>query len=273
MSALSIRFQTMTSASKSAASSSGGSGGLCRFEIESGSCRDYESLSEHHYRARRPATVTRVLRAVQTRDTAAARFSGSAATKRTIGVLVESLPALQCVLRDKALARRHGAIADIRQRARLLNAEVRCISRVVVHPQFRGVGVAVALVRAALESATTTYTEALAAMGHVNPFFERAGMTAYQRPRHELDERLATALARVGVSAVDLAMLDVVLARIDALPADSKQWLMRELRDWYRRTVGRSDYRTADLRQVLGAARGRLTCEPVYYLAMQEQAI
>jgi GNAT superfamily N-acetyltransferase len=273
MSALRTRFQNITSASKSAASSSGGSVGLCRFEIELGSCKDYESLSEHHYRARRPATVTRVLRAVQTRDTAAARFSGSAATKRTIGVLVESLPALQCVLRDKALARRHGAIADIRQRARLLNSEVRCISRVVVHPQFRGVGVAVALVRAALESATTTYTEALAAMGHVNPFFERAGMTAYQRPRHELDERLATALARVGVSVVDLALLDGTLARIDALPADTRLWLQRELMDWYRRTVGRSDYRTADLRQVLGAARGRLTCEPVYYLAMQEQAI
>lgn len=246
---------------------------LCQFEVECGSSKDYEALSEHHYRAHRPATVTRVFRAVHRHVSAATRFSGQGEATRTVGVLVESLPALQCVLRDVALAKRHGGIGDIRQRARLLNEEVRCISRVVVHPQFRGVGVAVALVRAALSTATTTYTEALAAMGHVNPFFERAGMRAYRRPRHELDERLATALATVGVSPVDLAQLDVTLARIGALPAERRVWLQREAMDWYRRTVGRSDWRTADLRRVLGAARQRLTCEPVYYLAMRSRQV
>lgn len=61
----------------------------------------------------------------------------------------------------------------------LLNAEVRCISRVIVHPSFRGLGIGVGLVRHALDTATTPYTEAIAAMGWVHPLFEKAGMEAF----------------------------------------------------------------------------------------------
>ena len=241
-------------------------------QLEPGSLRDYAELAEHHYRAQRPATVTRVLRAVFPYRSAAARFRGQAAGSLVVGVLIESLPALQCVLRDQALGGRHGKIRDIRQRAALLNAELRCVSRVIVHPQFRGLGVAVALVRHALHTSTTLYTEALAAMGHVHPFFERAGMTAYQRPRHALDERLTDALRRAGFELIDLALLESVLRRIEQLPERQRVWLTQEIFDWYRRTVGRGDWRSADVRRMLSAARTRLTCAPVYYLSMRRPA-
>lgn len=248
-------------------------GGLeVRIHIEPGSLRDYAQLSEHHYRAQRPATVTRVLRAVFPHQSAAARFRGEAAGEQVIGVLLESLPSLQCVLRDQALRGRHGKLRDIRQRAALLNAEVRCISRVVVHPQFRGLGIAVSLVRHALATSTTLYTEALAAMGHVHPFFERAGMTAYHRPRHALDERLTDALKRANIELIDLALLESVLTRISNMPERDRLWLTQEIFDWYRRTVGRGDWRTADMRCMLEAARMRLTCAPVYYLSMRSPA-
>ena len=48
---------------------------------------------------------------------------------------------------------------------RFVNANVRTISRVVVHPQFRSVGLAVALVRCLIGQCETRYVEALAVMG------------------------------------------------------------------------------------------------------------
>ncbi|MEO6436540.1 MAG: GNAT family N-acetyltransferase, partial [Tepidisphaeraceae bacterium] len=53
---------------------------------------------------------------------------------------------------------------------------VRAISRVIVHPQFRGLGVASGLVRRVLLDCPTRYVEATAAMGEVHPFFEKGGM-------------------------------------------------------------------------------------------------
>src|SRR5437762_3018481 len=60
--------------------------------------------------------------------------------------------------------------------------EVGTIARVVVVPRFRGIGLGVALVRQALARAETRYVEALAVMGRVQPFFEKAGMRRYERP-------------------------------------------------------------------------------------------
>jgi GNAT superfamily N-acetyltransferase len=47
---------------------------------------------------------------------------------------------------------------------------------VIVHPQFRGLGIASQLVRRICDECPTRYVEAIAAMGEVHPFFERAGM-------------------------------------------------------------------------------------------------
>jgi predicted N-acetyltransferase YhbS len=62
-----------------------------------------------------------------------------------------------------------------------VNRHVRTISRVVVHPQFRGVGLASGLVRAICRAAPTRYVEAFAVMGRVHPFFEKGGMVRGER--------------------------------------------------------------------------------------------
>ena len=195
--------------------------------------------------------------------------AAAAGPGRPIAVLVESLPALSCALRDWALHERYGSWLSPAERARLLNDEVRCLSRVVVHPQWRGLGLAVALVREALRTATTPCTEALAAMGRVSPFFEKAGMTRYARPPHRHDARLAAALERVGWSATDLATADAVIERLAALPPAERSWLEGELRRWYRQAGGRSFDASGDVRDYVLAARDRLLLEPVYYLWMR----
>jgi GNAT superfamily N-acetyltransferase len=49
------------------------------------------------------------------------------------------------------------------------------LARVVIHPTYRGVGLAAALVKRACELCPVPWIESLAAMGRANPFFEKAG--------------------------------------------------------------------------------------------------
>jgi len=51
------------------------------------------------------------------------------------------------------------------------------LSRVVLHPTYRGAGIAAAFVRRACETCPIPWIETLTAMGRANPFFERAGFT------------------------------------------------------------------------------------------------
>lgn len=250
--------------------------------IVRGTKRDYHALSEHHYRAGEPATATRVLVIRSPDASLAERWSAVAAegpgTHRVaddrsreaerppIAVLVESLPALSCRMRDWALRGRYGGWLTPAERAKLLNDEVRCISRVVVHPQWRGQGLAVRLVRHALATASTPYTEALAAMGRVSPFFKKAGMIPYPRPTHRHDARLRAALERVGLRPADLSRRHATLEHIERLPASNRRFLETELHTWYRRAGGRAFDASTDPRDHLTAARDRLLLEPVYYL-------
>jgi len=168
-------------------------------------------------------------------------------------------------MRDVATHGRYGSWLDPGQRAVLLNREVRCISRVVVAPQWRGLGLAVRLVRAALDQPTTPITEAIAAMGRVSPFFEKAGMTAYPRPPHCFDDRLTTAMQSIGIQPIDLAVLPRVWHQIQSLPRTQYHWLVRELKRWARKNGARSGgvHDTPD--DHLQLAQNRLLVEPVYY--------
>ncbi len=235
-------------------------------QLRTGTAQDFAALAGHHYRAARPATMMRVFALHDPAPAVADRFYGRADPNgRAVAVLVESLPALSCLLRDAALGGRYNAL-PARQRARLLNAEVRCISRVIVDPRYRGLGLAVRLVRHALATATTPYTEALAAMGTASPFFEKAGMSAYERPPHPHDERLAAALAACGLSTHALLRADTWEGVLGAVEPGRHAWLTRELARWYRSAVGRSAGASRDPADHLRAARHKLGARPVYYL-------
>lgn len=250
-----------------------------------GSLADYAALGEFHYLAHKPGTATRVLVLDDPHPPIASRFVGSGATPQSeawgvrssmitrpshtarpsravwhpkseshpVAVLVESYPSLSCVLRNHATGGRYTGWSDRRAAGRLLNAEVRCISRVVVHPQWRGLGLAVRLVRHALATATTPYTEALASMGRVHPFFERAGMTAYRRHPHARDQRLLDAMRCAGIEPWELASERLIRKRLV-----ESELLRRELRRWAGAKL------TVD--EQIAKARSHLLCEPVYYI-------
>jgi ABC-type lipoprotein export system ATPase subunit/GNAT superfamily N-acetyltransferase len=181
--------------------------------IEPGTRTDLDALARYHYRSGRPATIDRVLRAVRTHPDTGESLAG---------VLGVSRPTLNAVWREQAWPGRY-TNRDRAATARRLNAEVRCISRVIVAPASRGLGVASALVRAYLAGPITPGTEAVAAMGACTPFFRTAGMTEYHLPRPAHDARLADALDHAG-----LAPTDLITTPPDRLPA----FIARELQRW-----------------------------------------
>jgi len=247
-----------------------------RFVIERGAMDDYQALAVHHYKGGRPVTVKTVY-AMYDREASdvCARFRamsgiGGGAESECgclVGVLVLSLPRLSCQLRDVATGGRYVKL-EPSYRGKMLNREVRVISRVVIDPRYRGSGLAVRLVKHALENAETVYTEALAAMGRVNPFFERAGMVKYERPVLPEHARLLDVMGELGIEPSVLAsslVLDKVLAEVGD---EGRRWFEHELRRWagvaFRLSrMGRS-FMTIDECVVL--ARDHLLSHCVYYL-------
>lgn len=227
------------------------------FEIQAGRLADYCALSQYHYLRNKPVTATRVFKLISHQPSIAGRFVEQPHDSRIIGILIESLPALSCALRNRALGDRYARWSDRATSARLLNQEVRCISRVVVHPQYRGLGLAVRLVREALRSPQTPYTEALAAMGRVHPFFRQAGMREYRRWPLQKDQRLIDAMAYLGLEAWRLADEQAMSRLIDS-DTQASRFFKRELSRWAGRDLL--------VQQQLAAARDQLLCEPVYYL-------
>ncbi len=185
--------------------------------ISRGTRDDLACLAHLHYRAGCPATIERVLRA---------HIEGDLA-----GVLAVSRPTLNGPWRAEAWPGVFDA-GSHKQRARAVNTLLRTISRVIVAPSCRGLGVASSLVRAYLAEPITPATEALATMGAYTPFFERAGMVRFERAPTRRDLRLVRAMHSAGVRSPHRLLESRCARRLD--PA---------LRSWAR--AGRATRRIA----------------------------
>jgi predicted GNAT family acetyltransferase len=222
--------------------------------IERGSARDLDALLGFHYRSGRPATIAGVWRA---RGHGSREPAGEPAGE-LVGVLVASYPTLNGSWRELAWPGRYRS-GDKRRDARRLNREVRCLSRVIVEPRWRGLGVARRLVEHYLADPLTPATEAVASMGAFCPFFERSGMTAYRLGWSEHDARLGDALARRGVEAWRL-MEPRMAAR-----AWRDAFLARELARWARRSRATRGRAGLSRRAIAQRAAGALVARPVAY--------
>lgn len=180
---------------------------LASVAIREGDLRDYDALSRFHYVPRRPAAAVRVLRAEI--DPGRVSSGTVAPFDRTdgrgpalpilLGVLVVSMPVLNSRLRPLAWPGRYRT-GDRRADARRINRELRTLSRVIVDPRVRGIGLATRLTRHYLDAPLTPATEGIAAMGVCSPFLQAAGMTPYVLPLTRSEARFIDALEFLGLS-------------------------------------------------------------------------
>jgi GNAT superfamily N-acetyltransferase len=219
--------------------------------IERGCITDFDALSHLHYRGGRPATWSRVCRAV-------------GAGGELAGVLVASRPTLNAAWRDTAWPGRYRT-GRRRADAMRVHRELRCISRVVVEPRYRGLGVARRLVEACLARSETPAVESVAAMGAVSPFFERAGMTRVPVERSAADWRLLDAFDAFGVVPGDRPWMladERVRRRVLGDPRSTS-----ELRRWARASGARVSERVrrGDDAGLVSLAATRLMASPVAF--------
>ncbi|MDP6380090.1 MAG: ATP-binding cassette domain-containing protein, partial [Phycisphaerae bacterium] len=248
--------------------------------IEPGDYDDWLALAPFHYRSHHPGAVDKIFRMVWSPTPAELTASGSkpagemsqvtSCQNVLVGVIVYGFPQLSLSARNLATGGRYRTAGSVMRLSvgRLLNREVRVISRVVINPNWRGLGLAVRLVRETLPLAGTPYVEALAVMGRVNPFFERAGMKRYDVPRPEASARLLALFECFGISPSVAGVPHRLQGAIAALVKAEREKALYEIRRWATSYLGAKNHREnliTDERAMELAAK-RLPAAPLYYL-------
>jgi len=248
-------------------------------EIVPGDKKDYDRLAHYHYRDSHLGPYAAIF---AIRPGGALRFSpvrnipletvlltgnrisnGVSIGTKTIGVIVYTMPAPGLELRNIALGNMFGGL-DRTTQLSLVNKTIRCISRVIIEPRFRGLGLAVRLVSETMPLMNVPVIEAMAVMGEVNPFFEKTGLTAYTAPLPVRCAALAEAFSMVGIAEQMLIDPQQVQNHTETLEKPQRQFIEGQIRIFLQ-SYGRRRNMPAGIertRYVLG----RLTTRPVYYV-------
>lgn len=148
-----------------------------KMRVEKGSIEDYERLKRFHYKSRdgKGSNGLRMKNCYKL-------LLG----EDLIGVIVYSNSYLNLKPRNMVFGDRYIFTPGDLHKARLINDEIARISRVVIHPKFRGIGLGEFLVKETLPRVEAKVVEVLAVMARYNPFFERAGLFRVDYKRDEL---------------------------------------------------------------------------------------
>ncbi|KAA0212736.1 hypothetical protein EDM80_08955 [bacterium] len=227
---------------------------LEEFTFERGRLADYGPWARWHYAsARRPGPVT---------DVFLARLRDEVAGVALLGMTHLFLGPRNIVLPDYA-----SSVVASGSAARL-NRDLRLLQRVVIHPRWRGLGLATRLVRHALENVPVPFVECLAEMGGFSGFLVRAGFEHRGRcePSREA-RRLMQSLERLGLCAEDLLRPE----RLKALALAERERLQRQVNGLCRSRIETGHGALRGGASVLDFERRRqalmrLHCRPEYFL-------
>ena len=230
---------------------------VCRkLKIIPGCYDDYKQLAHYHYRGDcGPFTTIFTLKA---EPSLAGALYG-----RPAGVIVYSVTTSELELRNVATDNFYTGFDNSTRRA-LVNRDIRRISRVIIEPRFRGLGLASRLVAETMPMMDVPIIEAIAVMGMVNPFFEKAGMKAYTAGVPAKNIRLIEALGMVGIEEAELVDVEKVQQKLGRLEAGKADFIENEMRHFLK---SHSEYRY--MRPGLRRTRyilSRLFARPVYYI-------
>ncbi|MEM2544290.1 MAG: ATP-binding cassette domain-containing protein [Nitrososphaerota archaeon] len=186
--------------------------------IEEGDMGDYKKLAQFHYRGVSPGYVKKIYKAT---------IHGTLA-----GVIVYSYPFLYVKYRKVVLPDMAKAIRTSKDRS-LVNQLFTRISRVIVAPRFRAIGLGTRLVRDTLMLADTPYVEMLAVMAKYNRFAEKAGMLLVTPHEVIKDAKKEYALMRLREFGFDIERLHSlrynlrVLSKLSSKELDDVEKIIR----------------------------------------------
>ena len=227
-----------------------------KLEIRRSDFGAWHCLASYHYRPHRFGPIDSIY-AIYPRQ--AHRLFG----REPVGVIVYMMPVPHNHLRNLATANRYVNLGSQGAALAMLNKEIRCISRVVIHPQYRGISLATWLVKETLPLMSTPLVEASAVMARVNSFFERAGMVRYDGPATAQSVRLEEAFGYVGVGEDVYGNAARLVEVIEAMGGERRKFVMRELKCFLRCHVTEVP---GDLGGVVSLAVYYLLSRPVYFL-------
>lgn len=224
-----------------------------RVKIERGSVSDYRIFSPMHYRHRDGlGFVDKVFLLKET------------ATDVPLGILVFAHAPMELTLRNRSTSGRF--VRNVRR----LNRELRILRRLVMHPDVRGCGLGHYFVSKTLPQVGVRFVECLAAMGEVNPVFEKAGMQrvgrcALPKGRMKLLERMKQ--WNLDPFAHDFPRKISRYPRVRKLVEET-------IRSWVRTLHGKVQYKIEGKQpvQLSQAFRQLIGSPPIYYLWDREGA-
>lgn len=186
--------------------------------VVEGTRQDYEKLSCFHYRSSQLPPPHKIFTLKHHNEPA--------------GVIVYSYPPAMCFGRRQAL----GRMASLKE----LNKDLVWISRVVLHPKYRSIGLGTLLVKKTLPLINRPYVETIAVMAKYNPFFEKSGMTKItERTPHKSIEKAVEQLQTLGFNPVFLASKQMNLQLLEKMTpkqvAQVKQILLSVSNIYYKR--------------------------------------
>jgi len=163
--------------------------------IEEGTTEDWRRLAHFHYRSHKVAGVRKIFRLVRGEE--------------LCGVIVYCYPPPACFGRRLVLPK---------MSMKELNEKLSVISRVVIHPKYRTIGLGSKLVKETLHLAGTPYVEMPAVMAKYNPFAEKAGMQKIvEQPPPKEALAIAETLNKLGFNIHLLGSEKYVLQKLQAL--------------------------------------------------------
>jgi ABC-type transport system involved in cytochrome c biogenesis ATPase subunit len=167
-------------------------------KVGQGSIADWHKLSAFHYRGHNVAVPRKIFRLMRGEE--------------LCGVIVYSYPPPSCYGRRLVLPR-----MTIRE----MNKQLSIISRVVIHPKYRTVGLGAKLIRETLLLAGTSYVEMIAVMAKYNPFAEKAGMQKIaEQKKVESVSEVSTVLLELGFDLQLLGSERYVKGKLESLNSE-----------------------------------------------------
>jgi ABC-type lipoprotein export system ATPase subunit len=181
---------------------------VSEMKVTEGTIEDYKKLSHFHYRSSYLVAPKKIFALKRKNE--------------TIGVIVYASPPAICFGRSKYFGRP--------LKVDEVNEKLLIISRVIIHPKYRTIGLGVKLVKETLPLAGSPYVEAVAVMARYNPFFEKAGMkkVAEKKPDERL-VKLKTELEKLGFGQPFLSSVGYNANKLRKLAKDQIEGIKRAL--------------------------------------------